>query len=73
MKFDTEILAMVEKEKVLAFGEVFVRTARKGKNPPIIVTIPTDVVNAFKLKVGEKIDVITDGKKIVIKRREVEM
>ncbi len=66
-------LFMVEEDKVLAFGEVNVRTARGGKNPPVIVTIPTEVVDAFKLKVGEKIDVITDGKKIVIKRREVKM
>jgi len=66
-------LFMVEEGKVLAFGEVFVRTARGGKNPPVIITIPTEVVEAFKLKVGEKIDVITDGKKIVIKRREVKM
>lgn len=66
-------LLMVEEGKVLAFGEVYVRTARGGKNPPVIVTIPTEVVEAFKLKVGEKIDVIIDGKKIVIKRREVKM
>ena len=66
-------LLMVEEGKVLAFGEVYVRTARGGKNPPVIVTILTEVVEAFKLKVGEKIDVITDGKKIVIKRREVKM
>jgi hypothetical protein len=66
-------LLMVEEGKVLAFGEVYVRTARGGKNPPVIVTIPIEVVEAFKLKVGEKIDVITDGKKIVIKRREVKM
>lgn len=66
-------LLMVEEGKVLAFGEVVVRTARSGKNPPIIVTIPNEVVEAFQLKIGEKIDVITDGKKIVIKRREVKM
>jgi hypothetical protein len=66
-------LLMVEDGKVLAFGEVYVRTARGGKNPPVIVTIPTEVVDAFKLKVDEKIDVITDDKKIVIKRREVQM
>jgi hypothetical protein len=66
-------LLMVEEGKVPAFGEVVVRTARGGKNPPVIITIPTEVVEAFKLKVGEKIDVITDGKKIVIKRREVKM
>ena len=66
-------LLMVEDGKVLAFREVYVRTARGGKNPPVIVTIPAEVVDAFKLKVGEKIDVITDDKKIVIKRREVQM
>ena len=66
-------LFMVEEGKVLAFGEVVVRTARSGNNPPVIITIPNDVVNACKLKIGEKMDVITDGKKIVIKRREVKM
>jgi antitoxin component of MazEF toxin-antitoxin module len=59
--------------EVLAFGEVIVRKARGGDNPPVIVTIPSDVVNAYKLKIGEKIDIITNGKKIVIKRRDVKM
>ena len=67
-----QYLLMTEDE-VLAFGEVVVRKARGGDNPPVIVTIPSDVVNAYKLKIGEKIDVITDGKKIVIKRRDVKM
>jgi antitoxin component of MazEF toxin-antitoxin module len=57
----------------LAFGEVVVRKARGKDNPPVRVTIPSDVVNAYKLKIGEKIDVITNGKKIVIKRRDVKM
>ena len=43
----------------------------KNWNPPVIVTIPNEVVEAFKLKIGEKIDAITDGKKIVIKCREM--
>ena len=60
-------------DEVLAFGEVVVRKARGGNNPPVIVTIPSDVVNAYKLKIGEKIDIITNGKKIVIKRRDVKM
>ncbi len=60
-------------DEVLAFGEVVVRKARGGDNPPVIVTIPSDVVNAYKLKIGEKIDIITNGKKIVIKRRDVKM
>ena len=60
-------------DEVLAFGEVVVRKARGGDNPPVIVTIPSDVVNASKLKIGEKIDIITNGKKIVIKCRDVKM
>jgi hypothetical protein len=50
-------------DEVLTFGEVVVRKARGGDNPPVIVTIPSDVVNAYKLKIGEKIDIITNGKK----------
>ena len=60
-------------DEVLAFGEVVVRKARGGDNPPVIVTIPSDVVNAYKLKIGEKIDIITNGKKIVIECRDVKM
>ncbi|MGI0052454.1 MAG: AbrB/MazE/SpoVT family DNA-binding domain-containing protein [Nitrososphaeraceae archaeon] len=60
-------------DEVLAFGEVVVRKARGKDNPPVRVTIPSDVVNAYKLKIGEKIDVITNGKKIVIKRRDVKL
>jgi hypothetical protein len=41
-------------DEVLALGEVVVRKARGGDNPYVIVTIPSDVVNAFKLKIGEK-------------------
>ena len=67
-----QYLLMTEDE-VLAFGEVVVRKARGGDNPHVIVTILSDVVNAYKLKIGEKIDVITNGKKIVIKRRDVKM
>jgi len=67
-----QYLLMTEDE-VLAFGEVVVRKARGGDNPHVIVTILSDVVNAYKLKIGEKIDVITNGKKIVIKPRDVKM
>ena len=63
---------MTENE-VLVFREVLVRKARGGDNPHVIVTILSEVVNAYKLKIGEKIDVITNGKKIVIKRRDVKM
>ena len=52
---------LITEDKVLAFGEVVVRKARGGDNPPVIVTIPSDVVNAYKLKIGEKFDVITNG------------
>ena len=53
-------------DEVLAFGkiEVVVRKARGGDNPPVIVTIPSDVVNAYKLKIGEKIDIITNAKRL---------
>ena len=60
-------------DEVLAFGDVVIRKTRGGHNPPVKVTIPSDVVNAYELKIGEKVDVITNGKKIVIKRRDVKM
>jgi hypothetical protein len=51
------------------------RVLRKDKRdiiPPVIVTIP---LTRLKLiwKIGEKINVITNGKMIVIKPRDVKM
>ena len=66
-------LLIMTDDQVVAFGEVIVRSAEGTKHPTVIITIPLQVVNACKLKIGEKMDVITDGKKIVIKRREVKM
>ena len=66
-------LLIMADDQVVAFGEVIVRSAKGVKHPTVIITIPLEVVNACKLKIGEKMDVITDGKKIVIKRREVKM
>ena len=45
-----QYLLMTE-DKVLAFGEVVVIKARGWNNPPVIVTIPSDVVNAYILKI----------------------
>ena len=59
---------------ILKIGIIVVRKARGVDNPPVIVTIPSDVVNAYKLKIEEKIDIIiTNGKKIGINRRDVKM
>lgn len=62
---------MPEKKKVLAYSRINARAARGGENPPIIVTIPKEIVDAFKLKLGETLDIITDGEKIVLKRIEI--
>ena len=66
-------LLIMTDDQVVAFGEVIVRSAKGTKHPTVIITIPLEVVNACKLKVGEKIDVITSGKNIVIKCREVKI
>lgn len=41
-----QYLLMTEDE-VLTFGEVVVRKARGKDNPPVIVTIPYEVDNAY--------------------------
>ena len=48
-----------------------VRAAKGGDNPPIIITIPKNIANAFNLTLGETLDILTDGEKIVLKRTEI--
>ena len=50
---------------------VNVRAAKGGDNPPMIITIPKNIVNAFNLELGETLDILTDGEKIVLKRTEI--
>ena len=49
-------------DEVLAFEEVVVRKFWRGDNPHVIITIPYEVDNAYKLKIGEMIDIITTTK-----------
>ena len=58
-------------EKKITRSLANVRAARGGDNPPMIITIPKNIANAFNLKLGETIDILTDGEKIVLKRTEI--
>ena len=48
-----------------------IRAARGGDNPPMIITIPKNIANAFHLTLGETLDILTDWEKIVLKRTEI--
>ena len=58
-------------EKKIVRSLVNVRAARGGDNPPMIITIPKNIANAFNLTLGETLDILTDGEKIVLKRTEI--
>ena len=58
-------------KKRLSVASQTVRAARGGDNPPKIITIPKNIANAFNLKLGETLDILTDGEKIVLKRTEI--
>ena len=58
-------------EKKITRSLANVRAARGGDNPPMIITIPKNIANAFNLKLGETLDILTDGEKIVLKRTEI--
>ncbi|MDF2738079.1 MAG: hypothetical protein K0S93_1938 [Nitrososphaeraceae archaeon] len=58
-------------EKKIVRSLVNVRAARGGDNAPMIITIPKNITNAFNLKLGETLDILTDGEKIVLKRTEI--
>ncbi len=58
-------------EKKIVRSLVNVRAAKGGDNPPVIITIPKNIANAFNLELGETLDILTDGEKIVLKRTEI--
>jgi AbrB family looped-hinge helix DNA binding protein len=58
-------------EKKIVRSLVNVRAAKGGDNPPMIITIPKNIANAFNLELGETLDILTDGEKIVLKRTEI--
>jgi AbrB family looped-hinge helix DNA binding protein len=63
------VLVMTTK-KVIAYAHSKLRAARGGENPPMIVTIPKQVAEKAGLKIGDDVQILTDGEKIVV-RKEV--
>ena len=57
--------------KVIAYAHSKIRAARGGDNPPMIVTIPKEVAEKSGMKLGDDIQILTDGKKIVIRKTEI--
>jgi hypothetical protein len=58
------------RRKVIAHDVVNVRPARSRDSPPMIVTIPKELVEAMKLKKGEELRIYTDGEKLYLDRFE---
>ena len=58
-------------EKKIVRSLVNIRAARGGDNPPMIITIPKNIANAFNLELEETLDILTDGEKIILKRTEI--
>ena len=70
MELNTSSIIMTTK-KVIAFAHSKIRAARGGDNPPMIVTIPKDVAEKSGMRLGDNIQILTDGEKIVIRKTEV--
>ena len=51
--------------------QVTIRTARSGKNPPLIISIPRNIADKAKLDIGDTMLMFTDGDKVVITRSEM--
>ncbi|HJT84156.1 MAG TPA: AbrB/MazE/SpoVT family DNA-binding domain-containing protein [Nitrososphaeraceae archaeon] len=70
MELRTSNIIMATK-KVIAYAHSKIRAARGGDNPPLIVTIPKDVAEKSGMKLGDDIQILTDGEKIVIRKIEI--
>ena len=70
MQNNITTLIMPTGKKVLAHDVVNVRPARSGDYPPMIVSIPKQIVDIMKLEKGEKLRVYTDGERIYLDRFE---
>ncbi|MFB5600767.1 MAG: hypothetical protein ACE5SW_11155 [Nitrososphaeraceae archaeon] len=58
-------------KKVIAYAYSKIRAARGGDNPPMIVTIPKVVAEKSGMRLGDNIQIVTDGEKIVIRKAEI--
>lgn len=58
-------------KKVIAYAYSKIRAARGGDNPPMIVTIPKGVAEKSGMRLGDNIQIVTDGEKIVIRKAEI--
>lgn len=67
---DLVVPSPVIERRVIAHDVVKVRTARSGKYPPMIISIPRDIAEAMKLQKDEKIRIYTDGERIYLDRFE---
>ncbi len=70
MELRTSNIIMATK-KVIAYAHSKIRAARGGDNPPMIVTIPKEVAEKSGMKLGDDIQILTDGEKIVIRKTEI--
>ena len=70
MELRTSNIIMATK-KVIAYAHSKIRAARGGVNPPMIVTIPKEVAEKSGMKLGDDIQILTDGEKIVIRKTEI--
>lgn len=51
--------------------QVTIRAARSGKNPPSIVSIPHNIADKAKLRLGDTKLMFTNGDKVIITRPEM--
>jgi AbrB family looped-hinge helix DNA binding protein len=70
MVINTNSIIMTTR-KVIAYAHSKIRAARGGDNPPMIVTIPKEVAEKSGMKLGDNIQILTDGEKIVIRKTEI--
>ena len=71
MQNNRAALIMPTGKKVLAHDVVNVRPARSGDYPPMIVSIPKQIIDVMKLEKGEKMRIYTDGERIYLDRFEL--
>lgn len=58
-------------KKVIAFDHIIVRAARGGDNPSLIITITKEIAKKANIKIGDRLSILTDGEKIVLKKEEI--
>lgn len=71
MQFNIKRIIMTSK-RLSAYADSKIRVERGRGYPPMVASNPKQIAKKSGIKLGDEIDILTNGEKIVIQKNEVQ-